>query len=237
MLKQSGLRRYVIGPIIINVLLFASLITFATNQFMYWTDYFLQQIPAWLSFLEFLLWPLFVILMIIMVIFSFTMLVNIIGAPFNALLAEQVAEQCTGKAPVSATEDWKGMIASVPRSLAREFRRLAYTLPLALAIWLITLIPGLNLIAPALWFLWGAWMMSIQYTDYAADNNRTGFADLRQTLSKNRGLTMGFGAGVTLLTMVPIVNMIVMPAAVCGATLLWCEQLESQCLPTAKNVI
>jgi len=225
MLKQEGIRRYVIGPLLINIVLFASLITFATQQFVFWTDYLLQKIPPWLSFLEF----------IIMVIFSFTMLVNIIGAPFNALLAERVAEQCTGVAPVSAVEDWKGMLASVPRSLAREFARLAYTLPLALLIWLVTLIPAVNVLAPALWFLWGAWMMSIQYTDYAADNNRTGFADLRQTLSNNRTLTMGFGAGVTLLTMVPLLNMIIMPAAVCGATLLWCERLESQCLPTTQN--
>lgn len=229
MLKEPGVRKYAAGPLLINIILFASLITFASQQFNYWTDYLLGQIPSWLGFLEFILWPLFVLLMLVIVIFSFTMLINIIGAPFNAILAEQVAERCTGKAPPSASETWTGIAASVPRSLIRELTRLAYTLPMALGIWIITLIPAINVAAPALWFLWGAWMMSIQYSDYAADNNRVKFGNMRAVLSKNRGLTLSFGAAVTLATLIPILNLFVMPAAVCGATLLWCERLQSQC--------
>lgn len=228
MLKDDGVRRYAAGPLAINIVLFASLITYATNQFNYWTEYLLGQIPSWLNFLEFIFWPLFVVLMLIVVIFSFTILVNIIGAPFNALLAERVAEKSKGVPPQSATAGWGDVAASIPRSLMRELARLAYTVPFALLIWILTLIPGLNIFAPALWFAWGAWMMSIQYTDYAADNERITFSELRAMLSAHRVLTLGFGAGVTLMTMVPILNLFVMPAAVCGATLLWCERLEQQ---------
>ncbi|MEM8499483.1 MAG: sulfate transporter CysZ [Pseudomonadota bacterium] len=229
MLNEPGVRQYAAGPLLINIVLFASLITFASQQFNYWTDYLLGQIPSWLGFLEFILWPLFVLLMLIIVIFSFTMLINIIGAPFNAILAEQVAERCTGQAPPSASETWAGTAASVPRSLIRELARLAYTLPMALGIWIITLIPAINVAAPLLWFLWGAWMMSIQYSDYAADNNRVKFGNMRMVLGRNRALTLSFGAAVTVATLIPIVNLFVMPAAVCGATLLWCERLQSQC--------
>ena len=228
MLKEDGIRRYAAGPLIINIVLFASLITYATTEFNYWTDYLLAQIPSWLSFLEFILWPLFIVLMLIIVIFSFTILVNIIGAPFNAILAEQVTVRSVGTAPVSASDNWVGVAASVPRSLVREVTRLVYILPLAPLIWVLTLIPGLNVLTPVLWFLWGAWMMSIQYTDYAADNDRISFGKLRKSLSTNRTLTLSFGAGVTLATMIPILNFFVMPAAVCGATLMWCEQLQNQ---------
>lgn len=228
MLREPGIRRYAVGPVLINIVLFGALLTYATSQFNYWTDYLLGQIPGWLSFLEFILWPLFVVLMIIVVIFSFTIVVNLIGAPFNALLAEQIAERCTGEAPPSASEDWLGFAASIPRSLIRELARLAYTLPLALLIWILTLIPALNVAAPLLWFAWGAWMMSIQYTDYAADNNRISFSNMRRVLSRKRMLTLEFGAAVTVMTMIPIVNLVAMPTAVCGATLLWCERLQPQ---------
>ena len=33
-----------------------------------------------------------------------------------------------------------------------------------------------------------------------------------------RSTALGFGAGVTLLTAIPIINLFIMPAAVCGAT-------------------
>jgi len=34
----------------------------------------------------------------------------------------------------------------------------------------------------------------------------------------------GFGGGLTLMMMVPVLNFVAMPAAVVGATRLWCEQ-------------
>jgi CysZ protein len=37
---------------------------------------------------------------------------------------------------------------------------------------------------------------------------------------------MGFGGLVALCASIPIVNFFVVPAAVVGATLLWCEELN-----------
>ena len=225
MLRQTGIRRYAWGPIAINIVMISSLMVFSVDQFSAWTDYLMGSIPSWLGFLEWLLWPIFVLLMLIFIIFTFTMLVNIIGAPFNALLAEHVVERMSGQRSTNATENWRGLAASVPKSLAREFSRLAYTLPVGLLIWVVTLIPAINVISPALWFLWGAWMMSIQYIDYPADNDTLKFKQLRQLLAENRVLTLSFGAAVTVATMIPGINLFVMPAAVCGASIMWSEKL------------
>ena len=40
------------------------------------------------------------------------------------------------------------------------------------------------------------------------------------------GLALGFGAGVTVITIVPGLNLVAMPAAVIGATLLWCDRFR-----------
>jgi hypothetical protein len=40
--------------------------------------------------------------------------------------------------------------------------------------------------------------------------------------------SLGFGSGVMLGTMIPIVNFIIMPVAVCGATVYWVEQLSDR---------
>ena len=74
--------------------------------------------------------------------------------------------------------------------------------------------------------MFGAWMMSIQYVDYPMDNHGISMPMLRQTLRTRRLSSLGFGAAVMLATMIPFINFIVIPAAICGATLFWLEELH-----------
>ncbi|MGO2076751.1 MAG: EI24 domain-containing protein, partial [Pseudoalteromonas sp.] len=50
------------------------------------------------------------------------------------------------------------------------------------------------------------------------------FNEMKQDLKQKQTLSYGFGIAVLLLTAIPIVNLIVMPVAVCGATRLWVDQ-------------
>ncbi len=226
MLGKPGIRRFVWIPLTINIAMFAALMTYSVNKFSDWITYLLGLIPSWLDFLQWLLWPIFILLLIIIVVFTFTIVANLISAPFNGLLAEKVEQQVTQRRPPSANESAWGTVASVPRSLAREVSKLLYILPVALLIWILTLIPSINIISPVLWLFWGAWMMAIQYGDYPADNNRIKFKSFRQILASQRLLSLGFGAAVLVATMIPGVNLFVIPSAICGATLLWCERLH-----------
>ena len=85
---SPGLRLFVLLPLAINLVLFVGLIYFAGHQFSLWVDTLMPTLPSWLSFLNYLLWPLFVVLVVLMVFFTFTMLANIIAAPFNGFLSE-----------------------------------------------------------------------------------------------------------------------------------------------------
>jgi CysZ protein len=91
----------------------------------------------------------------------------------------------------------------------------------------LALIPGINVIAPWVWVLFGAWMMVIQYVDYPMDNNGVSFRKMKRSLSEQRLLHLGFGGGVSLLLMIPVVNFFVMPIAVAGATALYVSEHES----------
>jgi CysZ protein len=42
-------------------------------------------------------------------------------------------------------------------------------------------------------------------------------------MRRRKMTALGFGGGLTLMMMVPILNFAAMPAAVIGATKLWCE--------------
>ena len=94
---SPGLRLFVLLPLAINLILFVSMISFAVQQFSGWVDTFMPSLPNWLSFLQYILWPLFVVLVLLMVFFTFTMLANIIAAPFNGFLAEKVEVVARGE--------------------------------------------------------------------------------------------------------------------------------------------
>ena len=63
----------------------------------------------------------------------------------------------------------------------------------------------------------------MQYVDYPFDNHRTTFDDMYGFLRKNCMLSLSFGAGVILVSLIPVINFFVMPAAVIGATLMWMD--------------
>ena len=81
----------------------------------------------------------------------------------------------------------------------------------------------LPVIGQVLWFLFLAWMMAVQYKDYPFDNHKINFDEMRQALKQKQGLSYGFGITTALFSMIPIVNLVVMPVAICGATALWVD--------------
>ncbi|MCP5459961.1 MAG: EI24 domain-containing protein, partial [Gammaproteobacteria bacterium] len=79
-----------------------------------------------------------------------------------------------------------------------------------------------------LWLAFSIWMLALQYADYPMSNHGLRFREQRRLLSQRRMLALGFGSAVLLMTLVPILNFLVMPAAVIGATLMWVEQFPQQ---------
>lgn len=225
MLPHPSIRHFVLIPLLVNILLFSGAIWLLMSQFDSWVDYLLTQLLPdweWLSFLRYVLWPLLALVVLVVVYYTFTLVANLIAAPFNGLLSEKVENSLRGVR--SADEGWQAVLALVPRTLARELAKIAYYLPRVLLLLVLTFVPVVGLISPLLWFLFGAWMMSIQYCDYPMDNNKVSFAQMKLLLKEKRLTSVGFGGLIQLGMMVPLLNLILMPAAVVGATLYWVEE-------------
>ena len=220
---SPGLRLFVILPVTVNLLLFIGLIYLAVRQFGGWVDAFMPSLPDWLAFLEYVLWPLFVTLVLLMVFFTFTMLANIIAAPFNGFLAEKVEMVARGE-DSSPPFSWAELLAMLPRTIGREARKLAYFAPRALALLILSFIPVINLAAAPLWLLFGIWMMAVQYIDYPADNNKLSWSEMMVWLRQRRWQSLSFGAVTYAALLVPVLNLLIMPAAVAGATLFWVRE-------------
>lgn len=228
LLTQPGIRLFVIIPLIINIFIFITLISFSLNQFTSWIEQFMAWIPEWLDFLRWIIWPFVIILLLTIVTYSFSIIANFIASPFNGLLAEKVEEMLTGT-EVPASESFMQAIKESPKALLKEWQKLSYYLPKAILAGLFSLIfififpPIVSLV----WFLLGAWMMSLQYCDYPMDNHKFSLKQVLETIKKKRLTSFSFGSAVMLGTMIPFINFIVMPAAVCGATIYWVEELKN----------
>lgn len=223
LILRPGLRLFVLLPLTVNLLLFIGLSVLAFQQFGYWVEALMPSLPEWLGFLEYLLWPLFVVLVLLILFFGFSLLANLIAAPFNGFLAEKVEAVVRGR-DVSPPFSGAELLGMIPRTLARELRKLGYFLPRALGLLLLSLIPGLNLIAAPLWLAFGIWMMAVQYIDYPADNHKLGWNEMLAWLRAKRWQSLGFGAATYAALLVPGLNILLMPAAVAGATLFWVRE-------------
>ncbi len=224
LLNHKSLRLFVIIPLVVNIIIFGSLIGVTVNYVSDLMDSWLGRIPEWLGFIEWILWPLIALTLSLITGYAFTALALIISSPFNALLAEKAEELITGQS-VDSLEGFSAALIAIPRSIIREISKLLYYIPMFVFVLILSFIPAINIIAPFLWLLLGAWMMSIQFLDYPMDNHQLSFADVKEAARYRRLSTLGFGGGVALCASIPIVNFFVIPSAVVGATIMWCEEL------------
>ena len=70
-------------------------------------------------------------------------------------------------------------------------------------------------------------MLALEYLDYPMGNHGLLFPEQRRRARERRLLVLGFGAAISGLTMIPVINFLVMPLAVAGATALWVECFSS----------
>ncbi|MCZ2722682.1 sulfate transporter CysZ [Marinomonas sp. 15G1-11] len=225
LLFSSDLRLFVLAPLLANFALMAILYMFAFGFLTGMTDSMMSWLPGWLSFLDWLFYALFGLVSALLMFYGFSVGVNILAAPFMGILAEKVEEKLTGNV-IQEQISLAFILSIVGHSILRELQKLAYFLPRVILLFIISFIPVVNVIAPILWLLFSAWMLSIQYLDYSFDNNKRNFRDMRASLRRKPILCWSFGFIVMVLLTIPLVNLFVMPLAVVAATCIWIDAFK-----------
>jgi len=213
LLLKPGVKRYVIIPLLINIGLFTLAGKLLSDQIDIWME---KLLPTWLGWLEWLIYPLFYIALAIIVFYSFTIVANLIAAPFNSLLSARVEANLTGRKPKDINTD--GFIRLTVRTLRSELQKILYAIKWSIPLLIITVIPGVNVAAPFLWILFAAWFFALEYHDYPLGNRGQLFDDIIAFNRSNRMRAYGLGTAVFLLTSIPLLNFLAMPVSVAGAT-------------------
>ena len=227
LLGAPGVRRFVWVPLAINVCVFGALGLWLDALLTGW----IGAVP-WLSsedaffllrWLGNLIDWLVAIVLVVALAWVYTLVANVIGAPFNGLLAERVESHLTGRPPPPGGT-FGELLRAIPRTLASEVSKIVYLALWAIPLLLLPFVPVINVASPVIVALFAAWVFSLEYLDYPMGNRGANFAAVRRAAGERRATSLAFGGAVALASAVPLANLVVMPAAVAGATALYVDR-------------
>ena len=136
----------------------------------------------------------------------------VLGSPFYSVLNAHLE-------PVPDQQELAWYRQILPM-LKRELIKARYVLPRLIGLFVLGFVPGLNLMAPALWVLYGGWLMAVQFADMSFENRQQPFNQTLDTLRAHRATTIGVGAGLTFAMSIPLLNFIVAPIGVVATSAL-----------------
>ena len=209
LLTSTSLRSFILIPILINLMLYSAALTLG---YYYISDLINQFIPSWLHWLSWVLWPLFFISFFIAGFFTFTVLANLLASPFYGKLSSKTVVLVSNTVAEAKEQP-------LPLVVSAELKRATYLLTRAIPLVILSFIPGLNVLAPFLWALFGAWGMALEYCAYPLENAGVLFTEQQQLLKSVRLGALSFGGVAALAITIPLLNILIAPAAVIGATL------------------
>ena len=147
---------------------------------------------------------------------------SVLAAPFNDALSEAVEHILTGKpAPPFS---FRRMLGDIVRTVRLELgKALLYVLvvgPMFLASFFI---PGVGQVISLVGFALTAVYLGIDYVDWPAARRDWSVGDRVRFTRRQLPAVAGFGTGVWVFLFIPLVNLLFMPAAVAGGTMLFVD--------------
>ncbi len=222
-LRNPVLHKYVVFPLIINIVVFVGIV--------YWGfDVFEQLMGQYFSAQDVWYWQIVAVVVkivatlvsTVVVFFTFTVVGNLIAAPFNDLLSERTEQLITGRLndePFSLSQIGKDLW----RVMKDEFRKMAIFVTLMVILLAINFLPGIGSIIYAVCsIILTVFFLIVEYTGYVFSRKHLGFAEQRRFIADNRMGTLGFGLAVMCMLFIPFVQLLTIPLAVVAATQLCC---------------
>ena len=175
-----------------------------------------------LSALRWLIELIAAILIAVLGLVLVLLLSSIVAAPFNDALSEAVEQILTGEPapPFSFGRMLADVVRTVRLELGKALLYLVVVGPMFLASFFI---PGVGQLVSLVGFALTAVYMGIDYVDWPAARRNWSVGDRVAFTRRQLPAVAGFGTGVWVLLFIPLVNLLFMPAAVAGGTMLFVE--------------
>ncbi|WP_433371209.1 EI24 domain-containing protein [Actinoplanes sp. CA-142083] len=148
---------------------------------------------------------------------TFTAVTLLLGDPFYEHISELVEDRFGGVPGEVEVGFWR----SLGRSLVDSLRLIGLSILVGIPLFLLGFLPFVGqTVIPVIGALIGGWLLAVELTGVPFQRRGKRLADRRAVLRTQRPLVLGFGVAVFCCFLIPLGAVLLMPAAVTGATLL-----------------
>jgi CysZ protein len=210
-------------PVAINALLFALFFYFSVKYFNQWLTAMVPQSEAWYWVaLIYLLTIILIVILLLAIALTFTMVASILGSPFHDAISARTEILVTGREEPPFTI--KAILAEIWRTVKEELKKIIFYLVAIGLILLLNLIPVIGqilyvVLSFTLTILW----LGMSFLDYTFARHAYKFGMKIRFVRQNMFAVFGFGLAVFVGVLIPVLNLVFLPVAVVGGTLLYLE--------------
>ncbi|MFE9200865.1 EI24 domain-containing protein [Micromonospora sp. NPDC007230] len=150
-------------------------------------------------------------------VLTFTAVTLAVGDPFYEKISERVEDRLGGTPGAVEVSFW----GSLRRSILDSLRLVAVSVLVGIPLFAAGFIPVVGqTVVPVVGAAVGGWFLALELVGAAFYRRGMGLSERRSLLKADRPTTLGFGVAVFVCFLIPLGAVLIMPAAVAGATLL-----------------
>ena len=231
-MREHSLWGLASASIVVNALLLIGVLVLAFSWIVPWVQGSVAAMVAWAgasAFWGFLVgvlnWLIWVLVLPATVVLSFVVLVLVgqaVASPFLDTLSEEVESRVLGTPTTPMTA--KRMVQDVTVALVDLAGGLILLCCVNLPILVIGLIPGIGtLVGPLLSFMFTALLLAHEFVGLSMARHLVSYRGRWRAVWANRWSALGLGTSAMGLLFVPVVNLVLLPLAAVGGTLLYCD--------------
>lgn len=218
--RTPRLRRYVVVPILVNVVVAAVLYGTLLSVGLRLVDRVVGEVTGPLAGLAALLQVLVVILALLAVGFLLVRFGVVLGSPWYGRLSEEVEALRRGAERPARPFSLSGAGRDLARAVGYEARKLALVATLGLLLLAANLVPVLGQVAgTAGGALLAAVVACLDFFDGPLERSRLSFRGKLTAVRRTAPASLGFGLASAGLLAIPFVNLLCLPLCVAAGTI------------------
>ena len=238
--KNPGLLKYIVVPILVNIIIAIALysgLLFFGWQFVdeiktdvtLWLNQIIADLPQWLGFLTysisaliFLLRFLLIIVLLIATGFLLTQFGVLLGAPWYGQLSEQLEKVRTGKVEIIEIN----IFSDLGRAILYELKKLLLIAICGILLLLLNFAPGVGTVISTLGSLaLTTTIVCLDFFDSTLERRRLKFRNKLRIVLKSLPASGSFGLVCLGLISIPLLNLVTIPLCVASGTLFVCDRV------------
>jgi CysZ protein len=226
LLSHRVLWKFAIAPSVIGTVLFAG--AYAALYHFGGSFAGAHQDGPW--YIRTLVGALFVLAAVgaaVVLLFLFAKIASAIASPFNDLISDKT-EQLVSDRYVETPFSSIALMKNSARAIRHSFKLLAIQAAVLACSFLLLLVPLAGaFLFPVAGALLSSFLMAFEYLGYSMDRRGYTWNEKKAFLRAHRSPALGFGLGCVATTTIPFVNLLFIPIAAVGGTLLFLELEKS----------